>query len=72
MMNDKVTNIVTTVIAFMLFGFALAGIWFGKLEASMLIPVTAVSCILIVFKNAALQGVLLKLIGAKASDKQDS
>lgn len=64
-MTKKVTDIITTVLGVILFGFALVAVWEGKITVLQSLSVIPVSMVLIVFKNATLEGVLKKLLKIK-------
>lgn len=64
-MKKKTIDLLTTLVALVLFVFALAAFWFDKMDGIMIIIVTALVVGLIAFKNDKLESFIDKILNLK-------
>jgi hypothetical protein len=61
-MKKKTIDLVSTLIAVVLFIFALTAFWFEKMDGIMVVLVAIISVGLVTFKNDKLEGFIDKLL----------
>lgn len=61
-MKKKTIDLLTTLIAVVLFAFSLATYWFDKMDGVTLISISVVSVALIVFKNEKFEDFVNKIL----------
>ena len=64
-MKKKTIDLLTTLIALALFVFALAAVWFDKIDAIMLLVFVPLAVGLIAFKNEKLEAFIDKILNLK-------
>lgn len=64
-MKKKTIDLLTTLMAGILFIFSLVAFWFDKMDGLMVILITVISVGLIVFKNAKLEAFIDKILNLK-------
>jgi len=61
-MKKKTIDILSTLIACLLFAFSLSAYWFDKMDGITLISISVVSVALIVFKNEKFEAFVNKIL----------
>ncbi len=61
-MKKKTIDLLTTIIAVVLFAFSLSAYWFDKMDGVTLISISVVSVALIVFKNEKFEDFVNKIL----------
>lgn len=64
-MKKKTIDLLTTLVAILLFCFSLVAFWFDKMDGIMVIIVSVISVALIAFKNEKLENFINKIIDWK-------
>lgn len=64
-MKKKTIDILTTLLAVILFAFGLMAFWFDKMDGLMMVVVVVVAIGLISFKNEKLENFINKIISFK-------